>query len=262
MSSALHSFDPHGLPAGVRDAVWHADEMGSMEGGCVLTGFPSLDAALPGGGWPTQSLTEILAPQAPLCEWRLLAGALPALVEDGGQILMVAPPQQPHAAGLAQRGIPPERLVWIQAKTPAERLWATEQLLKSNHRGAVLAWLPQARADQIRRRQVHAQSCESPVFLFRPIAAEREASPAPLRLQVSLGKGWDVNVRVLKRRGTPFTDMLSLQAIPGPLSKVLPPRLHRLGTEIVVPLHREEATRARDLGRTAPPQDQRILDRH
>lgn len=262
MSALLHSFDPHALPPGVREAVWLGGEMGRQEGETVATGFSELDAVLPGSGWPTRALTEVLSAQAPLCEWRLLGGSLPSLVAGGGQILLVAPPQPPHAGGLQQLGLPPERLVWIQAKTPAERLWATEQLVKSNPKGAVLAWLPQARAEQIRRLQVHAQSCQSPVFLFRPLAAEREASPAPLRIKAALGTGWHIDVTVLKRRGTPFSGVLRLVAVPDRLDRVLPPRLRRMGIEIVAPLRSQEASHDWDLGRTESLQEPRLLHGH
>lgn len=47
-----------------------------------------------------------------------------------------------------------------------------------------MAWLPQARPEQIRRLQIHAQSCDAPVFLLRPITALNDASPAPLRVTV------------------------------------------------------------------------------
>lgn len=262
MSSALRSFDPHTLPIGVREAVWLGDDVGRDDGETVPTGYAELDAALPGNGWPTRALSEVLSAQAPLCEWRLLEGAVPAMVAGGGQIFLVAPPQPPHAGGLQQLGLPPDRLVWIQAKTPAERLWCTEQLVKSNPMGAVLAWLPQARAEQIRRLQVHAQSCHSPVFLFRPLAAEREPSPAPLRIQAGLGGGWTLDVRVLKRRGTPFTDVLHLAAIPESLGRVLPPRLRRLGKGDVAPLRNQEASHAWDLGRTESPRESRALHGH
>lgn len=264
--SAAHAFQPfdtQSLPISVRESVWLGDDLVHEGHPTISTGFDLLDASLPGGGWPTRALTEVLTAQAPLCEWRLLGRCLPSLVQNGGQILLVAPPQQPHAGGLAQLGVPADQIVWIQAKTPAERLWVTEQLVKSNPCGAVLSWLPQVRADQIRRLQVHAQSCQSPVFLFRPLNAQREASPAPLRTLVSLGTGWNIDVRILKRRGTPCHDVLELQAIPGRLSQVLPPRLRRLDTDFAIPLRREEATDDRHLGRTATAQDQhRVLHRH
>jgi protein ImuA len=49
----------------------------------VSSGFTLLDSQLPGGGWPTHSLTELLMPQAALCEWRLLGPALPSLIDSG-----------------------------------------------------------------------------------------------------------------------------------------------------------------------------------
>lgn len=260
MPAAARSFDTQHLPISVREAVWTGDDLAHQNHPTIPTGFDSLDASLPGGGWPTRSLTEVLSPQAPLCEWSLLGGCIPSLMEGDGQILLVSPPLPPHAGGLAQRGVHPDRLVWIRAKAPADRLWITEQLVKSNPRGAVMAWLPQARADQIRRLQVHAQSCQSPVFLFRPTGAQREASPAPLRLLASLGSGWNIHVQILKRRGTPCPDALALEAIPPQLRKVLPPRLLRSPS---FSFSREEAPDARDLVRTATIQHpQRILHPH
>jgi protein ImuA len=43
------------------------------------------------------------------------------------------------------------QFVWVQAELPAERLWVTEQLIKSNSAGAIVSWLPHARQEQLRR---------------------------------------------------------------------------------------------------------------
>jgi protein ImuA len=129
---------------------------------------------------------------------------------------------------LLKLGITEKNLVWIVADTPAERLWTTEQLVKANPRGgAILAWLPQARAEQLRRLQVHAQSCDCPVFLFRPEAAQLDASPAPLRVLASLGTDWQLNVSILKRKGALLDGSISIPSIPGTLSSVFTPRLLR-----------------------------------
>ena len=215
-------------------AVWRATDIAQGELPAVTTGFDLLDAQLPGGGWPTQGLTELLQAQPTLCEWRLLAPGLRKLVADGGQLFLVAPPKRPNAPGLAQMGIPAKSIVWLAADTPAERLWTTEQLVKANPAGAVLAWLPQARADQLRRLQVHAQSCASPVFLFRPEQALRDASPAPLRLLATLGPDWTLQVQILKRKGAQHTGTLVLPSVPGSLAAVLPPRLQRGGWTLPV----------------------------
>jgi protein ImuA len=215
------------LAGSMSKAVWHAADIGPAEHAVVFTGFAALDVQLPGGGWPRGALTEILQPQPSLCEWRLLAPSLKGVASEGGPILLVGPPKRPFVPGLAQLGLPAKSLIWFAAETPSERLWTTEQLIKANPGGAILAWLPQVRAEQLRRLQVHAQSCDCPVFLFRPEIARSDASAAPLRVVASLGPDWSLHLRILKRRGGQHEGVISLASIPGILMKVLTPRLLR-----------------------------------
>lgn len=225
---ASQPFDVGQLPNNVSRSIWRGTEVGQPGQAVVSSGFSELDSQLPGGGWPCNAITELLQPQPTLCEWRLLSPALAGLVASGGQILLVGPPKRPHAPGLLKLGIAEKNLVWIAADTPAERLWTTEQLVKANPRGgAILAWLPQARAEQLRRLQVHAQSCDCPVFLFRPEAAQLDASPAPLRVSASLGADWQLNVQILKRKGALMDGSIALTSIPGTLASVFTPRLMR-----------------------------------
>jgi len=245
-------FDPGVLPRHVADAVWRGCEVGGATARAVPTGFGALDAQLPGGGWPTHSLTELLLPQAALCEWRLLGPALPALVQSGGRIYLIAPPKQPYAPGLAQLGVSADQLIWVRTTTPMDGLWVTEQIVKSDPTGAVLSWLPQARPEQIRRLQIHAQSCAAPVFLFRPVTALHDASPAPLRVCAALADGWQLEVRIPKRRGASFDEPLHLAAMPLNLEGVLPPRLRTLPAPTAAP-SRKESSDARALGRVASP---------
>lgn len=182
-------------------AIWRATEFGSTISECVSSGWDALNKELPGGGWPCASLAEVLSPQPSVLEWRLIGPALREVVTKGGQVIVVGPPKHPHLPGLAHEGLDQRHLVWIQADAPAERLWVTEQLIRSNAAGAVVSWLPQARQEQIRRLQISAQGCDSLVFLFRPEAAHYEASAAPLRLHATYGPDWELRVQVFKRRG-------------------------------------------------------------
>ena len=249
--SASGAFDPGSLPRHVAEAVWRGAELGDSVSRTVSSGFAELDIELPGGGWPTHSLTELLMPQAALCEWRLLSRSIPSLMSSGGRIYLIAPPKQPHAAGLEQLGLNADQVVWIHASTPVDRLWVTEQIVKSDPAGAVLSWLPQARPEQIRRLQVHAQSCDAPVFLFRPVTALTDSSPAPLRVAVALANGWQLEVRIPKRRGASLDEALYLAAMPGNLESVIPPRLKTVPAPAAA-LSREEASNAWALGRVAP----------
>ncbi|MDM0037231.1 translesion DNA synthesis-associated protein ImuA [Variovorax sp. J22P271] len=218
---------PGELPASVEAAIWRGDQLGSPVTRVVASGYRALDAELPGGGWPARSLTEVLQAQPTVLEWRLLAPAMREVVAQGEDIVIVGPPKAPHLPGLRDEGIDERRLVWIQAANPAERLWVTEQLVKANAAGMVVSWLPQARQEQIRRLQVCAQSCDSPVFLCRPAAAVHEPSAAPLRLQVSVGIDWELRVHLLKRKGGVHDGVLHLPSIPRGLAPLITPRLSK-----------------------------------
>jgi protein ImuA len=214
-----------GLPPAVESALWRGNERGASPAVTLATGFTALDAELPGGGWPTRALTEILQPRPAVAEWRLLGPVVKQVRAAGKNVALIGPPSPPHLPGLRYLGL--DDLIWIRAETPAERLWTTEQLIKSNAAGLLLAWLPQGRSEQIRRLQVCAQGCESPVFLFRPIGAAHEASAAPLRLQLCFDVDWELRIRILKRRGAPHGDEIRLPSIPGGLERVLTPRLRK-----------------------------------
>ena len=219
--------DAPGLPAGIAPLLWPGDRLGAPAAAVLATGFAALDAALPGGGWPGRALTELLQPQPSVVEWRLLGPALRQVAAAGRTLAIVGPPKAPHPPGLRHAGVDPRLFVWLQAETPAERLWCTEQLVRSNACGAVVAWLPQARPEQIRRLQVGAQGCDGPVFVCRPAAAAHEASAAPLRLHVAFDPDWHLLVHIVKRRGPLHDGAIRLRSVPGGLDAVLTPRLQR-----------------------------------
>lgn len=241
---------PVALPHAVESAIWRGDALGTPVTTTIGTGFDTLDAELPGNGWPCQSLTEVLQVQPSVFEWRLLAPAMRTLVDQGKQIVIVGPPKPPHLPGLKHLGLDERHLVWIQADKPVERLWATEQLIKANAAGMLVAWLPQARQEQIRRLQVCAQSCDGPVILCRPAAAEHEASAAPLRLQARLGIDWELHVHLLKRKGPPHEGELTLPSVPGGLDAILTPRLRHPSRLIAARRFQERSQdRSQDLSR-------------
>lgn len=215
------------LPPELADAVWRGNELGHGRTAVVPTGFAALDAELPDGGWPCGSLTEILQSQPTQLEWRMVGPCLRSLVAGGRSVVLIGPPKPPHLPGLRHLGLNENCLVWIKAETPSERLWTAELMLRSNATAAVIAWLPQCLPSQLRRLQVAAQGCEGPVFIFRPLDARNDASPAPLRLLASPLMDWQLKVQVFKRRGPAHETPLILDSIPGGLEHVLTPRMRR-----------------------------------
>ena len=208
--------------------VWRGSELARTAQAVLPSGHAALDAELPGGGWPRGQLSEILQAQPGLHEWRLLLPALQVAAQRG-PLVLVGAPHLPHLPVLAALGLPPERLLRIEARTPAERLWAAEQALRCQALGALLAWLPQVRGEQLRRLQLNAQGSaagQALLFVMRALDAQRESSPAPLRLAVQAGEGTQLAVQLLKRRG-PLLDRPLALAAPLPVLAVLRPSRSR-----------------------------------
>ncbi len=213
------------LPPAIAAAVWRGGDIGQPPQRTVPSGWHALDRELPGHGWPCGALTEVLGAQPSVLEWRLLGPALAQVCVEGGSVLLVGAPVPPFLPGLRLLGIDPRHLVWVRARTPAERLWAVEQLLRTQGPGAILAWLPQALPEQLRRLHAHAQGAQALLFALRPQDARTQASPAPLRVQAAPGDGWTLHVDVFKRRGPAQSAPVCVQAVPGGLHAVLPERL-------------------------------------
>lgn len=215
---------PLTLPPHLSQAVWSGQALGGGQVPVLPSGHTALDAQLPGGGWPCRALTEVLQAQDGLAEWRLVLPALARLVQRGGHAFLVGAPWRPQLAALAREGVPENRLFCIEARSPLERLWATEQILKAGCLSAVLAWLPHVRAEALRRLQACAIHHAGPVFIFRPEQAAQGASPAPLRLHLGLGPcPHPLQVRLLKRRGPQHDAAIVLPHWPRGLSALLPP---------------------------------------
>jgi len=225
-------------------AVWRATELGHADFKTCGTGFAALDAELPGGGWPRGAVTELLQPQYSVAEWRLLLPAIAPLATASRPLIVVSPPHEPYAAGLRRYGLPERHLVLVRADSPARRLWAVEQAAKASGLAAVIAWLPNARASQLRRLQVLAAQTEALIFAVRPEAAQHESSPAPLRLLVRLEGVDGLDVHVLKRRGQPHDGRLQLRAWPPGLERIVVPRPPQAETPWSLPLRRMEGADA------------------
>ncbi len=196
-----------------RPDIWRGDSLSRAGTPAAPSGFPELDAELPGGGWPAGTLTEILPAHEGIGELRLLGPALAALSNRGLRLAWIAPPHLPYAPALAAAGVDIAMLVIVRTASLKETLWAAEQALAANACGAVLAWPQGAKYAELRRLQIVAEGGRAPAFLFRVPEAAGESSPAPLRIALGTSDG-GLAVRVLKRRGAPLARPILLPAMP------------------------------------------------
>jgi hypothetical protein len=167
----------------------------------VPTGFPQFDRELPGGGWPTGVLTEILPAHEGIGELRILGPALASLTRAGKRLAWIAPPYLPYAPALVAAGIDLAQILIVKVRSPADTLWAAEQALRSAACGAVLVW-PRAQINYaaLRRLQLAAEKTSALAVFSFDMEAHRESSPAALRLALDTAAG-GIAVRILKRRG-------------------------------------------------------------
>lgn len=211
------------LPDHLRQVVWTGRGVTASSMRTLPSGHAALDRVLPGGGWPIGSLTEILPVQPGLGEWRLLGPALSTQVGIDAPMLLVNPPHEPGLLGLEAWRVPAEAVHWAQASTQADSLWTIDQALKADCFMAILAWLPHVPVQALRRLHAVAAHHGGLFYGFREPQAADMASPAPLRLRLSLGAcPHPLNIQVLKRRGSPWAQPVVLPIWPEPLSDLLP----------------------------------------
>ena len=330
-SSSLRFSPLQNRPETLPPSVWRGSELGASAAPVQASGWASLDAELPGGGWPCRALTEVLLAHPGTLEWRLLGHALRAVVAQGQTVVLIgapallpcdgaphgnardmlgrtrpsgwpgpqvgasarnagwyasqggdasardapmrtprhplstsesgsesesgqgqerrgmqpeprrAPMLQPHLPGVWPHGLDAAHLIWIDPATPADALWATEQLIRANQAGAVLSWLPQARPEQVRRLQMSAQGFDGLSLVVRPEAAQAQASAAPLRVQVQAAPMCQLAIRVLKRRGPTHVDWLAVPAVPAGLHNVLNQYPQKEAISLHAPTHGQAA---------------------
>ncbi|MBX3606213.1 MAG: translesion DNA synthesis-associated protein ImuA [Piscinibacter sp.] len=209
------------VPEALHPALWFGHQLGHQRGDAQPSGFPALDAELPGGGWPRRVLTELLLARPGVGEIRLLAPALAAAQRRGRLVMLFDPPAALSAWALLQLGLDIDQLLVVQTREGGgDSLWACEQALRSGHVGALIAWLPpRLRAERLRRLQLAAQAHDGAAFVLRETAAAQRPSAAPLRLALRPAGADVLALHVLKRRGPPLDRPLLLE-LPPVLSEI------------------------------------------
>ncbi|HUN93152.1 MAG TPA: translesion DNA synthesis-associated protein ImuA [Burkholderiaceae bacterium] len=205
--------------------LWRAGDLqhDDPSASCRPTGFAALDAELPGGGWPTGQLIELLVATPGVGELGLLVPALAGIAQQRRSCVWVLPPERagneavPYPPALANAGIDLARSLFVRPAVARETLWALEQALRATHLGAVIGWMATGTPDgdfrALRRLQLLAGRSRALVFVLRDMSCAPAPSPAALRLQLGATDGC-LQVALLKRRGRPLLKPIALQVQP------------------------------------------------
>ncbi|MDA1073614.1 MAG: translesion DNA synthesis-associated protein ImuA [Proteobacteria bacterium] len=144
-----HAEKPQRKPLDARlqhPKLWRGGDLRAVgDTAATSTGFASLDALLPGGGWPEAALCELLLPTAGIGELKLLAPALRTLSRQYRWIAWIKPPFIPYAPALSALGIDISKILLIHPRTHEDALWALERATRSGTCSATLAWLSEPR---------------------------------------------------------------------------------------------------------------------
>ncbi len=233
-----------GQPAaiGAIPGLWRGGDWAQAEsrGDTLPTGFASLDAELPGRGWPRSTLVELLLDHPGIGELGLLMPALAGVARTGASCVWVLPYQGesgastagarsgraagyadfalPYAPALLDCGVDPAQGIFVRPQSARESGWALEQSLRAPHLGALIGWFaegasPDADFRSLRRLHLLAQKHRALVFIVRSARHAGAPSPASLRLQLQHREGL-LQLRVLKRRGRPLLEPVALQIHP------------------------------------------------
>jgi protein ImuA len=213
--------------------------IGALEGlPCLTAGTPAesiplgtaaLDDCLPWGGLPAGGLHEIraeraAAPGAALGFAAFCLGRLGS--ERPGRLLWLTLSDHLHPPGLAELGVPVERLLLVRPARSAELLWAAEEALRCRGVAGVLAEIHGADFKASRRLSLAARKSGVPGLLFNhgailgppltrwlaaPLASEASVGVGPSRWRLRLARcrgmaagdqeralQWDVEVKHAK----------------------------------------------------------------
>lgn len=163
------------------------------------TGHAQLDAALPGGGWPCASLSEIVYAAAGVGELQLAMPLAARLTQAKRKLALIAPPHLPYAPALHQHGVVLKQLTVVDTINASDALWAAEELLRARA-GAVLLWQDTIDTIAQRRLQLAAETGDGIALVYRRLTRRDSHSVAALRLKVARINGAP-QIEVLKCRG-------------------------------------------------------------
>jgi len=185
--------------------IWTARHRHETKVLATSSGYASLDAELPGEGWPLGAVSEILYPAHGSGELRLILPTLAKLSQqDTRWQLWLNAPMQPCSPALQHWGFDIQRLLLAHAGKPADICHSLEKSLQSGGCQAAVAWVGKLDKALMRRIQLAAETARVPVFLLRTHQFRNQPSVAALRLELAQ----DGTIDIIKRRaGWPLSGL-------------------------------------------------------
>lgn len=180
--------------------VWQASRRLDVIVATESSGYPALDQALTGKGWPRGALSELLHPQPGSGELALLLPLIRRLSQQAIPLLWIDPPHTPYIPALQREGVCTQQIMLVHTRSDADFLWAFEQGLRSGVCGLVIGWSDRLKPASLRRLQLAAESSDGIAIILRGTSFRDANSPAALRLLLTPAAR-SLQIEVIKRRG-------------------------------------------------------------
>lgn len=181
----------------LRDDMWMGHSQRFITRSAVTTGYEQLNLGLLNQGWPLGNLIEVCQ-QGMQGEWQLFT---PALLQMPGLLVLLNPPATPFSQAFIQAGIDLERLVVVAASEKSHFIACFIELTRAST-GALLAWQPNDALTytELRKCSLAASEGTGLSVMFRPPTAQRQSSPAALRLFAQIIP-MGLEITVFKQKG-------------------------------------------------------------
>ena len=171
------SASAHAVVADLRERIRQFDGRGLRERAVLPFGVPEIDERLPGGGLALASLHEVCGGGEDAVEGAaamLFAAGIAA--RAGGQVLWCLTRPDLFAPALAQAGLPPGRVLYVEAGDEKSLLLCFEEGLRHGGLGAVVAEVARLPMAASRRLQLAAEAGGTLAIALRRFRHRREAA--------------------------------------------------------------------------------------
>ena len=146
--------------------IWRGKNTPECSKRGLATGYASLDAVLPEGGWSQGSLIEVIVPQWGIGELQLFLPAMVTASQANQQLVWIAPPHIPYAPALVSNGISLNHVLVLHPSHEHDVSWAMEMVLRQRCCAIALVWAEKLTPKIVRRLQLAAEEGESLGVLF------------------------------------------------------------------------------------------------
>ncbi|MFV2068136.1 MAG: ImuA family protein [Pirellulales bacterium] len=174
--------------------------------GVVRSGHDALDRLLPAGGMVRGTIVEWLESGVGSGANTLALLAAREACRDGGPLIVIDRKQMFYPLAARGWGMDLENLVLVYPENDGDEIWALDQVLRTPHIAAVLAWPDRLAGHIFRRLQLAVETSGGLGLFVRRETAKSEPSWADIRWQVvprTSQAGWRLRVELLRVRGGP-----------------------------------------------------------